>query len=146
MQLSTFDKANCSQQNLPRGKQTLSRLVNITHELKPYKFLTEISVLEASHCSLIDFTMHWTDGSKNEAMSELMKDIVILGPDIMILCWCLPKKFQLARANVEFRIFITNGAKLDILRLICVLEPELSSLIETFYYVGYIPWETGLPQ
>ena len=75
MQLSNFDKANCSQQNLPQGKQTLSRLVNNAHDLKPDKFLTLISVSETSHCSLIDFTMHWTDGSKKEATSELRKDI-----------------------------------------------------------------------
>ena len=74
MQLSTFDKAIHSQQNPPQGKQTSSMLVNNTHDLKPDKWLTDISVSEASHCSLIDFTMHWTDGSKNEATSELMKD------------------------------------------------------------------------
>ena len=51
----------------------------------------------------------------------------------------IPKKFQLARANVEFGIFITNAAKLDILSFICVPEAELGSLIKTFYYVGYIP-------
>jgi hypothetical protein len=73
MQLSTFEKANRSQQNLPQGKQTMSRLVNNTHDLKHDKFLTEISVSEALHCSLIDFTMHWTDGSKKEATSELKK-------------------------------------------------------------------------
>ena len=39
MQLATFDKANRSQQNLPQGKQTVSRLVNNTHDLnlKPDK-------------------------------------------------------------------------------------------------------------
>ena len=52
---------------------------------------------------------------------------------------CIPKKFQLARANVEFGIFNTNAAKLDILRLICVPESELGNFIEIFYYVGYIP-------
>ena len=76
MQLSIFEKANRLQQNLPQGKQTLSRLVSNTHNLKPNTFLTDISVSEASHCSLIDFTMHWTDGSKKEATSELRKDIV----------------------------------------------------------------------
>ena len=76
MKLSVFDKANRSQQNLPQGKQTLNRLVNNTHHVKPNKFLTEISVSEASHCSLIDFTMHSTDGSKKVATSELRKDIV----------------------------------------------------------------------
>ena len=82
MQLSTFDKANRLQQNLPQGKQTLSKLVNNKHNLKHDKFLTEISASEALHCSLIDFTMHWTDGSKNEATSELRKDIVT----VVILC------------------------------------------------------------
>ena len=52
---------------------------------------------------------------------------------------CIPKKFQLARANVEQWIFITNASKLDILRLVCIPEPELGSLVESFYYVGYIP-------
>ena len=74
MQLSTFDKANRSQQNLPQGKQTLNRLVNNTHGVNPDNFLTDISVSEASHCSLIDFTIHWTDGSKKEATSELKKE------------------------------------------------------------------------
>jgi hypothetical protein len=73
MQLSTFDKAIRSKQNLPQGKQTLSKLVNNTDDLKLDKFLTEISVSEALHCSLIEFTMHWTDGSKKEVTSELKK-------------------------------------------------------------------------
>ena len=144
MQLSTFGKANRSQQNLPQGKQTLSRLVNNAHDTKRDKYLTEISVSEASHCSLIDFTMHWIDGSKNEATSELNKDIV--HPRLRYHVGCIPKKFQLPRTNVEFEIFITNAAKLDILNLICIPEPELGSLIETFYYMGYIPRETGLSQ
>ena len=58
MQLSTFDKDNRSQQNPPQGKQTLRMLVNNTHDVKPDKRLTEILASEASHCSLIDFTMH----------------------------------------------------------------------------------------
>ena len=84
MQLPTFDKANRSQQNLPQGKRTLRRLrlVNNTDDVGPDKFLTEILVSEASQCSLIDFTMHWRDGSKKEATSELRKDIV-LGRDII---------------------------------------------------------------
>ena len=114
-------------------------LVNNTHTrvVKSDKFLTEISVSEASHCSLIDFTMHWTDGSKNDATSELKKRIQCIL--MRYYDGCIPKKFQLARANVEFGIFIVNAAKPDILRLVCILEPELDSLVETFYYVGYIP-------
>ena len=81
MQLSTFDKANCSRQNLPQGKQTLSGLVNNTRDLKPDKFLTDILASEASHCSLIDFIMHWRDGSKNEATSELRNYVVQPGRD-----------------------------------------------------------------
>ena len=73
-----FGKANRSQQDLRQGIQTLKRLVDV----KPDKFLTEISASEASHCSLIDFTMHWMDGSKNEATLELRKDIVT----VVILC------------------------------------------------------------
>ena len=92
---------------------------------------------EASHCSLIDFTMHWTDGSKKEATSELRKDEV--HPRSRYYVGCIPKKFQLARANVELRIFVTNAAKLDKLSVICVPEPELGRLVETSYYVGYIP-------
>ena len=138
MQLSNFDKANRSQQNLPQGKQTSSRLVNNTHDLKPDKILTEISLSEARHCSLIDFTMHWTDGSKKVATSELRKDFFSHLRSRNYI-GCIPKKFQLSRTNVEFGIFITNSAKLDILGLICVPEPEFGSLIETFYYVGYIP-------
>ena len=92
MHLSTFDEANRSQRNLPRGKQTLSRVVNNTHDLKPDNFLTEISVAEASHCSLIDFTMHWTDGSKKVATSELRKDIVILDRGIMLDAY--PRSFN----------------------------------------------------
>jgi hypothetical protein len=38
--------------------------------------------MEDSHCSLIDFTMHWIDGSKKEATSVLRKDIV--GREIML--------------------------------------------------------------
>ena len=53
---------------------------------------------------------------------------------------CIPKKFQLTRANVEQGISIANASKLDILlRLVCIPEPELGSFIETFYYVRYIP-------
>ena len=111
---------------------------------KSKKFLTEISVSEVSHCSLIDFTMHWTDGSKKEATLDLRK--YIAQPRSRYYIEIIPKKFQLARANIEFRIFITNAAKLDILSLICIPEPELGSLIKTFYYVGYIPRETGLSQ
>ena len=74
MQLSSFGKASHSQQNLPQEKQTLSRSVNNAHGIKPNKFLTEISVAEALHCSIIDVTMHWMDGSKNEATSELRKN------------------------------------------------------------------------
>ena len=114
----------------------MGKLVN-THDLKPDKLLTEISVSEASHCSLIDFTMHWTDGSKKEATSELRRDIAYPRPRNCV--GCIPKKFQLARTNVEFGIFITNAAKLYILRFVCFPEPELGSLIKTFYYVGYIP-------
>ena len=33
MQLSTFDKANRSQQNLPQGKRTLSKLVNNAQDI-----------------------------------------------------------------------------------------------------------------
>ena len=62
----------------------MRKLVNNTHNPKPDKLLTEISVAHASHCSLIDFTMHWTDGSKKVATSELTKDLVILGRDIML--------------------------------------------------------------
>jgi hypothetical protein len=51
----------------------------------------------------------------------------------------IPKKFQLARANVEFGVFIANRAEFDILRLVGVPEPELGSLVETSYYVRYIP-------
>ena len=51
---------------------------------------------------------------------------------------CIPKKFQMARVNVEFGIFIAMAAKQDTLRHICVLEPELGSIVETFYYAGYI--------
>jgi hypothetical protein len=91
--------------------------------------------------------MHWTDGSKKEATSELRKkEKDIVHPRSRYYVGYIPKKFQLPRANVEFGIFITNAAKLDILRRICVLEPGLGSLIETSYYVGYIPRETGLPQ
>ena len=126
------------------NRLSTSGLVNNTHDLKPGKFLTEISLSEAMHCSLIDLTMHWTDGSKNEATSELRKDIVILDRGIML--GGIPKKFQLARANVEHGIIIANAGKLDIERIIFIPEPELVSLVETFYYVGYIPWETGLPQ
>ena len=49
---------------------------SIIHTIsKSKKFLTEISVSEVSHCSLMDFTMHWTDGSKKEATSDLRKNI-----------------------------------------------------------------------
>ena len=49
---------------------------SIIHTIpKSKKSLTEISVSEVSHCSLIDFTMHWTDGSKKEATSDLRKNI-----------------------------------------------------------------------
>ena len=139
MQLSNFDKANRLQQNPPQGKQTSSRLVNNhTHDLQLDNFLTEISVWEASHCSLIDFTMHWTDGSKNEATSELRKDVSTF-KFTRFYVGCIPKKFQLAGANVECGIFIANATKLDILSLICIPEPELSSIVESFYNVGYIP-------
>ena len=122
---------------------------NNTHNVKPdknKKFLTEISVSEASHCSLIEFTMHWTDGSKNDATSELNKKKNIVNPRSRYDICILPKKFQLARANVEQGIFIANASKLDILRLICIPKPELGSLVELFYYMRYIPRETGLPQ
>ena len=88
--------------------------------------------------------MHWTDGSKKEATSELRKDIA--HPRSRYYVGCIPKKFQLARSNIEVGIFITNTAKLDILRLICVPEHELGTFVKTFYYVGYIPCETGLSQ
>ena len=81
--------------------------------------------------------MHWTDGSKKEATSELRKDIAHLRSPYY--AGFIPKKFQLARANVEIGIFITNAAKLDILSFICAPEPKLGSLIKTSYYVGYIP-------
>jgi hypothetical protein len=116
----------------------LSRLVNDTHDLKLDRFLTEISVSEASRCSLIDFTMHWTDGSKKDATSELKMDIAA-HPRLRYYVRCIPKKFQLARANVEFGIFITNAAKLDILMLICVPEPGPGRLVESFYNMGYVP-------
>ena len=100
-----------------------------TRDLQHDKFLTEISVSEASHCSLIDFTMHWTDGSKKEATSELRKDIV--HPMSRYYAGCIPKKFQLARTNVEYGIVIADATKFDILRLICIPEPELGSLVES---------------
>ena len=128
MHLSNFEKANHSQQNLPQEKQTLIRLVNNTHDLKSDGFLTEISVSEDSHCSLIELTMHWTDGSKKEATSELRRSIV--HPSSRYYVRCIPKQSQLARANVEFGISITNAAKLDILRLLCVPKPELGSLVK----------------
>ena len=111
--------------------------VNNTHNFKPDKFLTEISVSEASHCSLIDFKMHWRDGSKKEPMSELRKDIS--HPRSPYYVGRIPKKFQLARANIEIGIPITNSAEFDILWLICVPEPELGTLVKTLYDVGYIP-------
>jgi hypothetical protein len=148
MHLSIFDKANPLAEKPPTRKTDLSRLVNNTHDLKTDKFLTEISVSEASHCSLIDLTIHWMDGAKNGATSELRKYIVTVHPSPRSRYYvgCLPKKFQLARSNVEIGIIIANAAKSDILRLICVPEPELGSFVKTFYYVGYIPRETGLPQ
>ena len=84
------------------------------------------------------------DGSKKDATSELRKDIVHSTSEHHVES--IPKKFQLARANVELGVFIADGAKFDILRLICIPEPELGSLVKTFYYVGYIPRETGLSQ
>jgi hypothetical protein len=86
---------------------------------------------------------HWTDGSKKDATLELRKDILV-HPRSRYHFGCIPKKCQLARANVEYGIFIANlnAAKLDkvdILRAICVPEPELGSLVEMFDYVGYIP-------
>lgn len=89
------------------------------------------------HCSLIESTIHWTDGRKNEATSELYIYIYI-GRNI-ILEANLPKKLQLARANVEVGVSVTNGTELDILGFICIPKPEFGTLVETFFYVGYIP-------
>ena len=58
----------------------------------------------------------------------------------------IPKELQLARTNIEFRVFIAEGAKLDILRLVCVPKPELGSLVETSFYVRDIRCKTGLSQ
>ena len=102
---------------------------------------------ELLHCSLIDRTMHWKEGSKKEATSELEKNRVHSSSRYYVgSSGTIPKKLQLARANVEIRVCITNTAKLDILRVICVLEPELGSLVKIFHYVGYILCETRLPQ
>ena len=94
-------------------------------------------MLEASHSSLTDFTMHWMDGSKKEATSELRKDVV--HPRSRYYVKYIPMKFQLARVNVECGIFIAMASKQDTLRHICVLESELGSIVKTFYYAGYIP-------
>ena len=74
MQLSDCDRANHWQQNLPQGKQTFEQVGQYRMGIKANKFLTDISVTEALHCSLIDFTIHSTEGSKKEATSELRKD------------------------------------------------------------------------
>jgi hypothetical protein len=84
----------------------------------------------------MDLIMHWIDGSKKEATSELRKDIV--HPRSRYYVKCIPKKFQLAGVNVEFGIIIATAAEQDTLRYISVLEPELGSTVKTFYYVGYI--------
>ena len=78
--------------------------------------------------------MHWTDGSKNDATSELKKKKIqyIL---MRFYDGCIPKKFQLAKANVEQGIFIANASKFDILRLVCIAEPELGSLVEPSWYI-----------
>ena len=44
MRLSNYGKVNRSQQNLPQRKQTLSRLVNNTHDVEPDKFLRDFGV------------------------------------------------------------------------------------------------------
>jgi hypothetical protein len=73
------------------------------------------------------------------ATSGLRKDIVHYTVSIH-------KKLQLARANNEFGLHVANAAKLNMLRVIRVPEPELGSLVKTFYYVGYIRFVEGLPQ
>jgi hypothetical protein len=82
------------------------------------------------------------DGSKKEATSELRKSKDI----VRYYIGNIPKKLQLARANVESGVCIANAAKLDILRVIYGSKPELGSLVKTFYYVRYILCETRLPQ
>ena len=84
--------------------------------------------------------MHWMDGSKKEATSELeKKKIVVVHSRPRYYVGSIPRKLQLARANVKIGIFIAKGAELDILRLIRVPKPELRALVKTFFYVGYIP-------
>ena len=82
--------------------------------------------------------MYWIDGSKKEATSELRKGVHVLYPRSRYFVKCIPKKFQSASLNVKFGIIIATAAEQDKLRHISVLEPELGSIVETFYYVGYI--------
>ena len=46
----------------------LISLYNLKNKLS---WFTDIMVGDAAHCSLIAFTIHWKEGSKNEATSEL---------------------------------------------------------------------------
>jgi hypothetical protein len=88
--------------------------------------------------------MHCKDGSKNEATLELKKDMV--HSKLRYYVGSIPKKLQLARANIEFEVRVANTSKLNMLRVIRVPKPELGSLVKTFYYEGYILYKTGLPQ
>ena len=85
--------------------------------------------------------MHWMDGSKKEATSELKKKkiIVVHSTRPRYYVGSIPSNLQLARANVEIWVFIAKGAELDILGLICIPKPKLGTLVETFFYVAYIP-------
>ena len=82
--------------------------------------------------------MYWIDGSKKEATSELRKGIHVLHHRLRYYVKCIPKKFQPASANIDSGIIIATAAEPDMLRHISVLEPELGSIVETFYYAGYI--------
>ena len=65
MQLSTFDKANRSQQNLPQGKQTSSMLVNNTHDLEGFALF-----IDRLHNALDGRFEKWRDvGTKKKRYS-----------------------------------------------------------------------------
>ena len=140
-----IEPVTCSESSHEKNRLWVDQFSTEDVITKCNEFLTEISVTESSHCFLIDFTMHWMDGSKNAATSELRKNVIHTRS--WYTGWMsIPKELQLSRTNIEFRVFIAEGAKLDILRLVCVPEPELSSLVETSFYVRDIRCETGLAQ
>ena len=90
---------------------------------------TEIVLLAARRCFSIILMISRADGSKRDSTSEL--SIILNKTRKRKTRIHLPRELQLARPDIEFRIFVSCCTKLDIRWFIGIGEPMLSCLVKT---------------